>query len=237
MLYTIKDFAINTIKILLMVEMEQLLGGYWFLKSLLLASIFGYYIIKLQKNTILLMCMLIATSILLSFYQIESKGLQLGVKDSLAIIFYVMGYYFHKLKVTLNIKLGLFSFSIVAIGVLFWPSTMSSIKYWAIIPYITSAIFGTLGVFCVSNQITLHTQTLRRILVYIGNNSLVILTWHFLCFKLVSLIIISVYGLQIDRLAEFPVIKGFPEWFLIYAIAGIFIPILLSLLKSNLSIK
>ena len=42
-------------------------------------------------------------------------------------------------------------------------------------------------------------------------NTLTILTSHFLTFKIVSLVIISIYVLPIARLAEYPVIYEYAE--------------------------
>ena len=50
-----------------------------------------------------------------------------------------------------------------------------------------------------------------KALDFIGKNTLTILTWHFLAFKLVSLSIIGIYDLPIERLAEFPVIKEYSQ--------------------------
>lgn len=57
-----------------------------------------------------------------------------------------------------------------------------------------------------------------------------ILTWHFLCFKLVSLLIIFLYKLPIERLAEFPAITEYSQkgWFIAYFFMGVFIPLIMA---------
>lgn len=61
---------------------------------------------------------------------------------------------------------------------------------------------------------------------YIGQHTMEILTFHFLCFKSVSLIIILLYGLDIDLLSSHPVIKDSPAWaWLLYTISGIALPL------------
>ena len=59
-----------------------------------------------------------------------------------------------------------------------------------------------------------------KALDFIGKNTLTILTWHFLAFKLVSLLIIDIYDLPIERLAEFPVITEYSKqgWWIAYFI-------------------
>lgn len=62
---------------------------------------------------------------------------------------------------------------------------------------------------------------------YVGLNTLSILTWHFLSFKLVSLFIIILYDLPIERLAEFPVVDEYAKqgWFVLYFMVGVFTPL------------
>lgn len=64
----------------------------------------------------------------------------------------------------------------------------------------------------------------------IGNNTLPILTWHMLCFKIVSILIINFYGLPMARLAEFPVIEEYSKqgWFLLYFLVGVLVPLWMS---------
>lgn len=64
--------------------------------------------------------------------------------------------------------------------------------------------------------------TYTNILNYIGKNTLTLLTWHFLTFKIVSLVIISIYDLPIARLAEFPVITEYSKqgWWIAYFIVA-----------------
>ena len=91
------------------------------------------------------------------------------------------------------------------------------------------------------SKIWLPNDAIRKSLVYIGNNTLTILTWHFLTFKLVSIIIIWKYSLPVARLAEFPVIEEatYKLWWVVYFLAGVLIPIfliynpLMSFLKRN----
>lgn len=51
-----------------------------------------------------------------------------------------------------------------------------------------------------------------------------------LCFKVVSLMIIGLYNLPIERLAEFPVIEYYSKqgWFILYFIIGTSVPLLMT---------
>ena len=63
----------------------------------------------------------------------------------------------------------------------------------------------------------------------VGTKTLGILTWHFLCFKFVSWILILYYHLPIDRLSEFPVVTEYSSqgWWMLYLVAGLLLPIVI----------
>ena len=70
---------------------------------------------------------------------------------------------------------------------------------------------------------------MKHILAYIGDHSFSIMALHFLAFKAVNLAQIKIYGYDIKRLADFPVISyGSPwEWGLLYIIMGVSMPLIL----------
>ena len=83
-------------------------------------------------------------------------------------------------------------------------------------------------VFKLSCFVNSKDNWIKRILVYIGDNTLTVLTWHFISFKIVSLIIIYVENLPIERLAEFPVINDYTSqgWFILYFVTGMAVPLI-----------
>lgn len=84
-----------------------------------------------------------------------------------------------------------------------------------------------LAIFNLSNRIAVKSNKICDWLTYIGDHTLTILTWHMLSFKIVSLLIINVYGLSMARLAEFPVIEEYSKqgWFLLYFFVGVLVPL------------
>lgn len=102
-----------------------------------------------------------------------------------------------------------------------------------ILPYMMTAVMGT---WCVCS---LPWQKLNgsfaRFMEYVGNHTLTILTWHFLCFKLISLAVIGVYGIPIERLAEFPVIGEYTNsgWFVLYTFVGVGLPLSVNFLYNR----
>ena len=77
----------------------------------------------------------------------------------------------------------------------------------------------------VSQYIASKEGRVRNVLVYVGNNTLTVLTWHFLCFKIVSLIIVRLYDLPIEQLACFPIIPEYVSWWVVYFIVGAGVPL------------
>jgi hypothetical protein len=63
---------------------------------------------------------------------------------------------------------------------------------------------------------------------------MIILALHFISLKIVSLLKRWIYGLPIERLAEFPVIEeNNTYWWLIYSIVGTMIPVIIQLSYSK----
>ena len=61
-----------------------------------------------------------------------------------------------------------------------------------------------------------------------GNKSLDIMALHFVCFKLVSIVIIQMYNLDIVHMGDIPVVFGISGcWWIMYTIVGLAIPTLL----------
>ena len=66
-----------------------------------------------------------------------------------------------------------------------------------------------------------------KILKTLGKYSLHIMCLHFLAFKCISLIIIMVYHMSIERLAEYPVINDVNGlWWIAYTVSGCLLPVL-----------
>lgn len=149
----------------------------------------------------------------------------------LAALFFLTGHIFACSKVR---RFNLLFFSVALIAVLiasrYWRMETADTFYdnHIILPYIITAIIGTWMVYSMPWHFVGLQMT--RFMHYTGTHTLVILTWHFLCFKLVSLIIIHIYDLPYKRLAEFPIIKEYATqgWWVIYLLVGVSVPLLMT---------
>lgn len=77
-----------------------------------------------------------------------------------------------------------------------------------------------------------------KVLKLFGRYSLHIMCLQFLAFKSISLLIIWIYRLPIERLAEYPVVQGIDGlWWIAYAVSGCVLPVLVVKLFEKLKTK
>lgn len=134
--------------------------------------------------------------------------------------------------------------SVKVIILLFGHASMLSITFKGAMPYVVAALSGSVMVVYVSRLLVARASRLRSFLVFTGRHTFEVLTWHFSCFKLVSLIIIAVYGLPIEILAYFPALSSvqlqaegvsisWSLWWWAYLLVGAGIPILWQWIRSR----
>lgn len=226
-LYGYKDVVKNVAKIVLaMNETEQLLGGYWFLKELFLGSFLALGCFKLFRNTLYGGVLLFIIAILMSWFDVEMPAVHIASRTFLAGFFIVMGRAYKQMNVDADKWVIMFlAFIVVAIGSVWCGTSMLSYSTIQILPYSICAVLGTVMVLNLSHRLSLHKNVVKRMLMFVGDHTLEVLTWHFLSFKFVSLLIIWIHALPIEQLAYFPTIKEFSgKYWLLYSLVGIGIP-------------
>lgn len=232
-LYTTSDFVNHAFDIVTKMKgHEQLLGGYWFLKSLFVGSVIFYVTMKLLKGAKVGVFLLLLLSILLTFTTWKLSLFHIGSRECFAAFYIYVGHLYkkHQLSWHRNIWLNIIFVIIVGIGSLYWQAPMIKLSYIQMLPYAVSSIMGILVVFNISQHIAQQTRPeskVRQFLIYIGGYTFNVLTWHFISMKTVSLAIICIYGLHIKRLSEFAVIDEYARqgWWLAYFIVGVGIPV------------
>lgn len=230
---------------------EQLLGGFWFLKSLFVGSMFFFFFTKIglcierggKKHNVdyFVGTVLVAATLLFGFVGKSIPFVGIDVKDFMAGFFIWSGYMYCKHVCTFDNRWWFIVAAafLVAIGVEFWQCSMLHLTFVLIIPYMITALIGTLMVLGISRLVASCDNLLRRFLVFAGDNTLDILIWHFLSFKMVSLLLILIYGLPITRLAEFPVIEEYAYygWWILYMVIGVGAALEVSLIKVKINNK
>lgn len=230
---------------------ELLLRQFWFVKTLFLSSIGAFVILLLVENIItythrmqyskaIYICVILVLGgaiICLNNLHKTFTILYISPREFLAILFIVVGYSFSKFSIKRFSKVLIFlSIVVLCVNIPVNNIRMKSDFYETneILPYCLTAILVTWSVYSIPWY--KFTGNISKYLLYIGNNTLPILIWHFLAFKLVSLAIIICYGLPFYELGAFHVIYIYADqgWFIIYTLVGIFIPLLTSYYLNNL---
>ena len=240
-LYTIPEFFNRALHITTALSgNEQLLGGYWFLHSLFFGAFLFYGVLKLCNRPIFGGVFLLVTCFISLYIKKGVPYFGIGARELLAAAFMVAGFAYKKYGCRWHNRPVLIPFAstLIITGSVFWQCEMISLTWQKVIPYTISSLAGTLMVFSISTFV-IRFNKLKRLIVFIGNHTLEILTWHFLCFKLVSLLIVGVYSLPIEQLAEFPVIEeyAYAGWWTLYLIVGVSLPLLMKKLTTKINVK
>lgn len=229
-LYGFDEFVRNGLFIVFtMTREEQLLGGYWFMKALLFGSIIACFVLRFIKNKQYAILFLLLLTIVTKAYNLFIPYIGIESMHFFAALFFVFGHYY-KIKqynIHINIWIVPFAVLIITIGTVCCECSMLNYSYYQIIPYVFSALAGILMIFNLSLLIQRTNNRIADFMIFVGNNTLTILTWHFLCFKIVTIIIILLFNLPLAMLAEFPTLTDYSQkgWFVIYFLVGVLLPL------------
>lgn len=233
-IYGFDDYKFKIFHILTMTGTEQLLGGFWFLKELLYASIIGFFVIYSLKRLkekkyypILLGGVSVGFIFLAYFASIAPfKIPTIGSRTLMACSYYTMGYLIRVTALKIP-KMMLIPFCLILAPIpLFFQGSMDVVGTDIFIYYLSSLV-GCGIVLCVSDILSKYKRVTHR-LSRIGQSTLYILIFHFTSLKLVSLIVIYIKGLPIDQLSSFPIIPSAGKFtWIAYGLVGVLIPYLI----------
>ncbi len=89
--------------------------------------------------------------------------------------------------------------------------------------------------FSLSLCYIIRFNILRNLFISIGYHTMPIFVWHLLLFRGISLVMIFIYGMNMDSLCMHPIIPIDNEiWCWIYTFIGIFIPLLFTKMRNNI---
>lgn len=231
-LYTTTDFINKAMSITTKMQgHEQLLGGYWFMKLLFIGSFIFYLTVKVLRGRWWGSLILLAATIVLSYFNWRLPYFGIGTREFFAASTLYIGYLYKQYHWTWhrNISINAVALILMVIGTRYWLTTMREYEYWKVLPYTISAVLLVLTVLHLSEWISkAENNHAVRFLVFTGDHTMEVLTWHFLSLKIVSLLLIAIYGLPIKQLSEFPVIEEYAHqgWWILYLCVGVGIPIL-----------
>lgn len=247
-LYGTKDFLLQAQRILRMVGNEQLLAGYWFLKSLFYGSLMSYAMLKylpiesLDRKVRLGGGIFLFLTVIMVIFDITIPVIGLTGKEFIGATYFLLGYSLKKSHI-LDSDKKLSTYIVCVLGITFalfvsfiQPCSIPTMTIEKLPLYVLTSISISVVIIKIVRYIEpILNDNIKKIVVSIGDNTLPILTWHFLSFKLVSLFIILVYGLPIQELACFPVIQDYSSrgFWIGYLIVGITIPLIINKLITH----
>ena len=255
-LYSYKNFIDLSIKTILFRHTEGLLGGYWFLSSLFGGTIISWILLKLFKKEEYAAITALLISWLFNLF--GKYPYQFTLEFAISFLF-IIGYLFSKKgikpidwKLSLIILLSLFSLSHYYMShiflspivkkELFMEIAVFGYESYSIIDitlYLLISIILIWSFYSLFSVFEIKNKWIINLIDYIGENTITILTFHFLSFKIISLLIIKLNHLPIDMLSQLPVITDFANngWWIAYALAGIVLPLLCIKLTSYIKNK
>lgn len=150
----------------------------------------------------------------------------------MATAFFVLGYSLKQYRIATTGWQGVVCAALVYVGTFFWRSELPNCTIAKMLPYTITAILGSLMTMQLSRWVNKLEQSkfgnrVREFLVFTGEHTLEILTWHFLSFKLVSFIIVLQESLPFEMLAMFPCVSTpyINLWCVAYTTIGVFLPL------------
>ena len=238
----IKDMIIKLgFIVFTMHDYEELLGGFWFIRTLLLSSImiiaFSLLLGNRLKSKSELMCLLfgVLTIMIRRFTPDFGIWRDMSMGTFGALFFMIGNLLFHKLCIwNKNGFTAIICCLILFFSLLYFKNEVKmECGFNKVIPYFISAISGIILVFIVSIKVDKKKGIIRSLLYNIGNHTFVILALHFLCFRFCSFFIVTIYDMDSIHVAEHPVIKDTNAffgsfWWIIYWHVGVFVPLLIN---------
>ena len=238
--YSWNEILDKSLHVFLLGFTEINLGQYWFLRYLLLSALAFLLLKWLTKKR----PEIIRYGFwLIPFIAIPSNYFQVNHVFScimlLSFFFYCVGYVFQTKPVNSKYGVIIACFTIVAVASIFIHSLMLRMETKDILPYCCFALVGVYATFALSGRIAATKNWLKKMLVYIGNHTMVILTWHFLLFDFISLFYLNhilcrpFSSIEAESLHH--QLGGLH--FLVYTLLGITIPLFLQWVFSMKNIK
>lgn len=249
--FTYKDGLKEIIKVLLFSGGTQLSGAFWFFKALFCLSIIfvssRYVINKINNKTGKIIVEIILLIIFVTLGRISYiKNIYIWNIGTAFSMYFIMlfGYYFNKYKDKIKKIDGriIIISSFVILCVLYNLGEISVVmnQYPNIVFFLIASVCGVLLTYYLANYLK-NIKIVKDILCYLGKNSIVIMCFHFLAFKLVNYIHVLIYNQPKEYIAAFPVLADNYAWWIVYTIVGILVPlglkVIYDLIKKNVISK
>lgn len=224
---------------------DQLLGGFWFLRELLLGSVIALVTMQAIKSMSLRyrfvrfsilggVIFLLLTSVLMNKYVLVFPCFNVCSLTVLAAAIFLAGHVYKEHKCCTNLLWTVTFVIIVCLGSVLMPMEILTLEWFNIVPYFAFGVMGTIMTINIS-RILSTCSMLGCFFSWVGRETLTVLTWHLLAFKIVSLFIIKQNGMSVEHLGEFPVMSGFAEqgWWIAYFVVAMVVTLSIAKVKSS----
>lgn len=176
-----------------MQHIERLLGGFWFLYTLFWTSLIAWIALKMCKNIIVVAFCIFVICLIMNKMVLFVPFLKISSREFAAAFLFVTGYLFAQFKFSrFPIYAVIFSLLLTLIGSFYWRSAMNEMpcsnKMCPL--YILTAILATWSFYSLFYNWKETSSMYSKFMIFVGNHTFEILTWHLISFKLTSLLII-----------------------------------------------
>lgn len=233
--YSIEKIIYKIFTIFFLLDFEQLLGGFWFLSALFIASIFCFCYYKFIGHTrIKLLIGLISLVILAEILTITNfHFVYFQPINILACAYFMCGTLLNEFKVTeKRYRYLLITSCVLLIGIssIGEKVEMGNLNSVILVPYFIKSVVISAGFIIILENF--QYKSWNKYFIYLGLKTMDILIIHFLAFRIVSFLKIYLYGMDIENLNKFPVIEENNSLFwIVYVILGLIICLSYSQIK------
>ena len=211
---------------------EPMIFQLWFLKQLLLASVIVSFVLYLfsvrdiKVNDFYLLFPFAIGTIFFKRYHIIFPVIGDASISLLSSFFYLSGYIYKKNEEVFGgYSIGILCLFVLLLVANFYDEKveMLSFTYKNVVLLMCMGLVGSKMIFSLAN--VLGKTPANKLLYYIGNNTMLVLIWHLLAFKIGNFLIILIWNFPIERLSD-SILADRNYFWVLYSIVGCCIPLL-----------
>lgn len=238
------DIAIavkDIIEIVLTLNKVPFLGATWFLPALFWVSIFVHILITLLERNRMIGGVLLIVGILSATLGFQITFPYRVSRTLICALFYILGYLFQR-YIRKHISYGVSSLVAIVFILLYYfciqinVFSMGNNVYKYKIIFVIGALLAIYFTIWFSEtlcKVGKNDNAIRH-LVFLGQNSIDIVIWQFLAFRITIIIQIVFLQAAIISITSFPVYDSSGAWWFVYLISGIYGSLLWkAMLKNN----
>lgn len=245
--YTLSTMASRAMYIVLhMADVDNLLGGYWFLSALLTGYVVAWLMLRCFRRfgvngqvaivggaTLIISVLMNCFSDVLTLESTVAKYIPLSfvffsTRSFEVALYIVVGYWLSNSGFKpFNNWLIIASLVLAFVGSYYWRINTGEMffensKY---LPYLVTSIFAVWGIYSLLHKFEGYESRFVKTVDFVGNNTLTFLTWHMLVFRVVSALIMWIYALPNIVLSEHPIIHEYSAkgWWLVYFVVAVLV--------------